>query len=837
MQERLAGTSMRAMSLGFGLVAASMLTAQVVLSRLFAGTMTYYYAFMLISLAMLGLASGGLLARLAHRFFTPERMLRHVAVLSLLAGISGFLGVLGILALLPYVKFGGAFRVYAQEFWSLAAIFWCAFPLFLFGGLVVSLVLSHNRERFHRLYAVDLVFAALGCIVAVFLLDVSTPVEVMLGTVCILPMVAAILFALAGGLRTTSLVSLGFTLAFVLLGTFLTQVPSIARPPHVSWLGAPTVVSEWNSISSVRVHPTHFFTWSLSGNYAGRKFRMMDLLIDGLGGTQIVEFNGNPEALSAYTYLDYDLTALAHKLVPAEGRQLIIGPGGGVDILQAVRKGRKDITAVEINPLVARVVNEDLASFSGRPYHLPGVDLHIENGRTFVKRSRELWDLITLTWVDTGGSATALAFSENYLYTVEAYQDFFRHLTPDGYMGFLRALGSSEVVRIDSMRGLTVAREALEKLGIQDVGKHMLVAAVASPHFSRPMCFVLVKRSPITPADVTTTRAHLDAMGFQALWLPDGSLDVASIPKPFTGWGRLIHDIITTPDPARLWAEGPLDIAPATDNNPFYFVERAGPSRAAGIGVVELRRLVFILLALVVPFLVLPLFQLARQTERLGRSGWASLGYFSLLGVAFMLVEMEFFHVFALVLGSPTITFATVLASMLVASGVGSLFAQRLARARPVMMGGLFLLLAAGLGAFLTLKGPVLEGVVGLPLSTRILVTAVLIAPLSFLMGIPMALGMSLISARKDLVQWGWALNGAFSVLASAAAIFVAIHFGTAVTFALGTACYVGAGVLVWVIRRTQVPEAENKAPPGDDTGMGQLSVQDAPRPAAQSQA
>src|SRR5215217_9742752 len=119
MQERLAGTSMRAMSLGFGLVAASMLTAQVVLSRLFAGTMTYYYAFMLISLAMLGLASGGLLAQLAQRFFTPERMLRHVAVLSLLAGISGFVGVLGILALLPHVKFGGAFRVYAQEFWTL----------------------------------------------------------------------------------------------------------------------------------------------------------------------------------------------------------------------------------------------------------------------------------------------------------------------------------------------------------------------------------------------------------------------------------------------------------------------------------------------------------------------------------------------------------------------------------------------------------------------------------------------------------------------------------------------------------------------------------------------
>ncbi|WP_158625846.1 hypothetical protein, partial [Corallococcus carmarthensis] len=802
------------MSLGFGLVAASMLTAQVVLSRLFAGTMTYYYAFMLISLAMLGLASGGLLAQLAHRFFTPERLLGQVAVLSLAAGISGFVGTMGILTLLPHARFGGAFQVYAQEFWPLAAIFWCAFPLFFFGGLVVSLVLSHNRERFHRLYAVDLVSAALGCVIAVLLLNTQTPVEVMLGTVVILPMVAAILFALAGRLHSTAFAAVGLTVAFLLLGGFLSQVPSIARPPHVSWLGRPTEVSEWNSISSVRVHPSAFFTWSLSGRYTGPSFRMKDLIIDGLGGTQIVKFNGRPESLKDYTYLDQDLTALAHKLVPPEGRQLIIGPGGGVDILQAVRHGRKDITAVEINPLVARVVNEDLGSFSGRPYRLPGVQLHIENGRTFIKRATEQWDLITLTWVDTGGSATALAFSENYLYTVEAYQEYFQHLTPHGYMGFLRALGEGEVVRIDSMRGLTVAREALEKSGIQDPGKHMMVAAVASPHFPRPMCFVLVKRSPFTAADVAAARQHLEALDFQALWMPDGSVNAASIPQPFTPFAGLIHAIITRPDPERLWAESPLDIAPATDNNPFYFVERAGPARAAGTGVLELRRMVVILLALVVPFLLLPLFQLARQTGRLGTSGWAALGYFSLLGVAFMLVEMEFFHVFALALGSPTITFATVLASMLVASGVGSLFAQRLSRARPALTGAVFVALAVGLGAFLSLKGPVLQAVVGLPLSTRIVLSAVIIAPLSFLMGLPMALGMSLISRRRDLVQWGWALNGVFSVLASAAALIVAIHFGTAVTFGLGIACYLGAGILAWVMRRTPVPETEQEAPP-----------------------
>ena len=147
---------------------------------------------------------------------------------------------------------------------------------------------------------------------------------------------------------------------------------------------------------------------------------MLDLIIDGMGGTEIVRFDGNPASLKDYTYLDQDLTALASRLLPGNARQLIIGPGGGVDILQAVRAGRTDITVVEINPLIVSVVNRKLGWFSGRPYDLPGVRLVLENGRTFIKRTTDTFDLISLTWVDTGGSATALAFSENYLYTVEA---------------------------------------------------------------------------------------------------------------------------------------------------------------------------------------------------------------------------------------------------------------------------------------------------------------------------------------------------------------------------------------------------------------------------------
>ena len=185
--------------------------------------------------------------------------------------------------------------------------------------------------------------------------------------------------------------------------------------------------------------------------------------------------------------------------------------------------GRTDITAVEINPLIVRVVNQTWRSFSGRPYDLPGVRLVLENGRTFIKRTTDTFDLISLTWVDTGGSATALAFSENYLYTVEAYQEFFNHLAPDGYLAFLRALGLGEVIRTDSMRGIAVAWEALAQEGIADPSRHMLVTAVEQPVL--PPADVL-RAGQEEPVDCRRRRraaaAFTDQYGFEMLWAPRG---------------------------------------------------------------------------------------------------------------------------------------------------------------------------------------------------------------------------------------------------------------------------------------------------------------------------
>src|SRR5262249_54839583 len=269
----------------------------------------------------------------------------------------------------------------------------------------------------------------------------------------------------------------------------------------------------------------------------------------------------------------------------------------------------------------------------------------VENGRTFVKRTNELWNLITLTWVDTGGSPHAVAFSENYLCTVDAYKEYLQHLQPNGILSFTRSL-EYPAIKIDALRGISVAAQALRELGVQEPGQHMIVAASQSPYFMKQwtMCLMLVKKSPYTRDEIEQAREFISQLGFHSLWLPDGSSDPGPIKSSYS---TLVRQILTSKDQQELYDSAPVDIIPTTDDNPFYFVERAGKNREAGIGVKDLGAYLAIQGMLVIPFLFIPLMSRWKDVQHLGTTGVAVLAYFSLLGAAFMLVEIEFFNVFS----------------------------------------------------------------------------------------------------------------------------------------------------------------------------------------------
>ena len=693
---------------------------------------------------------------------------------------------------------------------SITALLWVLIslvPFFLLTGFAVSVLLAASAARFHVTYSADLIGGAAGCAVALVALSFSSPVEVALVSLAPAVGLGSVLLAFGARRHRLALLSCVASAGLLLSGWQLCRHEIVKSPPHINWLSSRRLLTVWNSFSNVTLYPGSFFTWALSPTFRGSSVEMINLMIDGIGGTQIAKFDGRPASLRGYDYLDADLTALANGLLTPRSRQLIIGPGGGVDILQAVRAGRNDITAVEINPLVVEVVNEAVGGFSGRPYDLPGVRLFLENGRTFVRRSREQWDLISLTWVDTGGSTTALAASENYLYTVEAYEDYLKHLSGGGFLAFMRALGVRPPgflpdTPVDTLRGISVAVEALTRQGSSTPGAHVLVGAVQSPFFfGRGMCYVLLKKAPFRRDEIDVARRFCANNGFTLLWTPDGPADPASLPPAWRPIAEVVARILDTrQDRAQLYREAAYDVAPSTDDNPFYFVERAGPRRRAGEGLRILAWCSGLLAGLVVVFVGLPLAPTARRAPALTRPEVSFLGYCALLGLGFMLVEIEFFHAFGLVLGSPTWSLGTVLSVLLLFSGAGSLSASRISTSSKGLALAFGLLLAL-LGAFILTRGLILVRLVGLDLPLRVLLCAVVMAPIAFLMGIPMAAGMSRIGNRPMLRMWGWAANGALSVLASVAAIFLAIHVGITATFLAGLLAYVmAAGALAVVV-------------------------------------
>jgi hypothetical protein len=786
----------RSVLVGLALLTGDILLAQIALSRVLASTLGYYFAFMLISLAMLGLACGALLVHARVGWFRRERLERDAAVLSILCGVAASAG--GIVYL----------RVYAPGprpgvlLW-LTPSFLCFFPFFLFGGIAVSLILRYAGTRFHRAYAVDLVGAAAGAFSAVLSLSVLSPMQVLFHVVGVLAAVAAVTLALGG--RSRALAGAALVVAASLYGVALWSdaAPERSSPPHVDWLGRQRQHVAWNAFSSITAFRGAFFSWGLSETYQGPRFPMKDLIIDGIGGTQLVAFDGNPKSLLRYEYLDADLSALGQELVPAAASQLVIGPGAGVDLLQAVRRGRTDVDAVEINPLMVETVNDTLAGFGGAPYRLPGVHVTVENGRTFIQRSPKRWGLISLTWVDTGGSATALAASENYLYTVDAYEQYLQHLAPAGLLAFMRATGERGPDRpVDTLRAIAVTLEALQRLGARNPGDHVIVLATESPFFfHRGMSYVLVKRTPFTTPEVAHARAFAERLRFDPIWMPG---DVAPPVRPKGGRPvvPILHQLMTARDRASLYRDAAIDVQPSTDDQPFYFVERGGPNRQQSEGLSLLWTCFELLVAMVVLFLGVPLTAMARAGRVPPPSAARFLGYCCFLGVAFMLVEMELFHVLGLLLGSPTYALATVLVGILVFSGAGAASASRYQGRRGLAFGGLLV----SLSLFVVLRGGILNGLLPLPFAVRIAAALLVIAPIGFHLGLPMALGMATVSDQPSWMTWGWALNGACSVLASVGALLLAIQWGVTSTFLLGMGCYACSWVLLARVTAVELP-------------------------------
>ncbi|MBN1476724.1 hypothetical protein JXA47_08225 [Candidatus Sumerlaeota bacterium] len=792
----------RSLYLGIALLAGASLLHELVLTRLFSVVHWYHFALAVISLALLGIGAGGVWLYVRLDRYPPERLRSQLAGCALGFGLAAPGGTLLMLGVAPLPMLSAP-TIVALSIHLLAA----ALPFF-FVGLAIGLALTHRTEIAGRIYAADLIGAGLGCFSVVKLMSIFD----LGGAVLVIGMLGLLAALLLSPRRWRPAVSLLLALG-LLLGShvlrpwFTIQATKSGLETAEGW---DREWEDWTALARIAVFPLPGAGarppsgWGISSRWRGRSVEEKLLIIDAAASTAITRWEGSDDGLAVLDHLDWDATSLGHHLRP-EGRCLIVGAGGGRDLLTALRFRQRVIRAVEINPSIARAMRGPFREFSGGIYDHPGVEIIVDEARSWLERDEETCDLIQISMIDTwaASAAGAFVFSEAHLYTVEAFETFFDRLAPGGVLAVSRWCNPEvpgETLRLEGL-----ALEAWRRAGVEDPARHM---AIITSNTGANVGTLLMSRDPLTVGDMMLLRALCEQMGFTPLWMPDGRVAPS-----------LFSDLAQADDVTAFAARQRFDVSPTTDDRPFFFhMLRPGDVLAVLLGQEEdmenafsieanyrAVKVLMVLVALVslfaLAFILAPLALARREDLAASRGPWRLrlLLYFACLGVGFMLIEIPQIQRLSLFLGHPIYALSVVLATLLVGGGCGSFLVRGVEPPDAAPRLGLTLpLLVAVTLAYTWLQPPLLAAGLGWPTAMRIAVAVALLLPLGLLLGMPLPLGLQVASAHAPrLIPWLWGVNGAMSVVGSVGALCVGLILGFQSGLLLGVAVYLAAWALI----------------------------------------
>jgi spermidine synthase len=779
----------RTLLVGLGLTSFGALLLELALTRLFSVVLFYHFAFLAISIALLGLGAGGVFAYLFKNRLTRTSTRALAARLCIDSSIL----VLVVLEVVLHVPV--ALTVTGKNFLHLSALYVVSALPFFLTGIQFSVIFARETRRIPRLYGADLGGGALACVAVVPLLNwIGGPNTILVSAVVMAA--AAMVWAASS---TTRKVAGGLVVAFVALiaanhsNRLIDVIYAKGAFRDPAWVE----FARWNALSRVEVD---------------RQGWAKAIVIDADASTSIMNCD-----LAHWRGSDWERNlmsappALANVLRP-RGEFAIIGPGGGVDVLRAVANGSPSVTGIEINPIIANTIMRGrYADYAMHLYERPEVHVHVTDGRSYLRSTSEQFDVVQMTLVDTWASTAAGAFalSENNLYTVEAFREYFEHLKPDGMIAITR--WEFRQPR-EALRVVAVAMEALHRLGVANPAANFIVASQGALNEDGIPVVVLAKKTAFTPQEESAVRDHFEKYAqLNPLYLPSQPAGGEAVRNPFA-------DLIASNDPYRFAQTYAYNVAPVNDDAPFFFFTlkagqilgqqglQHGIDWKVNLGVLVLILVLVISVAAVLGFLILPL---ALQA---GRQSPLPLLYFVAVGLGYILVEIAFIQRFVLFLGHPTYALTVVIFLLMLSSGAGSLFSRRwLPRTEMAWMPLLLVILALVADVFLLPQA--LPAWVGLAFGYRLMISGVLLAPLGFAMGMPFPTGLRALAACSVLavrggatdadnaVEWAWAMNAAASVLGSVLAMVIAIQFGLTATLACGIAAYLLALALLPALR------------------------------------
>jgi spermidine synthase len=798
----------RSVLAGVGLIALAALLFEVVLTRIFAVTLWYYFGALSISLAMLGMAVAAVLCFLLPTRLVGENAPRSLFVFSLVFVVLVPISVKVHLAI-PFTGYEpGDPGFYLGLGVQIAVIF----GVFFAAGMCISIALFRHARAVSRVYFFDLVGASVGSLLVVPLLyRFSAPDVVFL--VGVFGALAGLCFSRE--LRKRLVTGVFAALALASAALFVTNekidlleieaVKSYDSPGMQQHEEAP-VFEKWSPVSRVAVF----------GPRKTESGEVYNVTNDAGAPTVLRRFNGD---FGTMQFLTRDFREIVHHLKKG-GHALIIGSAGGTDVLASLVFGREKVTAVEINPVIAELVTTHFADYIGRIFRDPRVTLHVQEGRNFVAGSDEQYDIIQITMIDSWGGAAAGAyiFNENSLYTADAVEDYWEHLEPDGILSISRYYSWAEGLRLTNL-----FVQHLLSSGIEDVHEHIAVVTEKERGYQRAT--VLLKKSAFTAGEVALIR-NVSAQGHFGLvyapGLPDGQMLQADDARLYR---RLIHpEAYPGTDREKLIANYPRDISPPTDDRPFFFfttrfrdlLDTTGEEHPARRLALPILYGMFVIFGLFGVLSILVPLRLSRRADITAAPfRMRLLVYFCMLGVGYLLVEISLIQRLTVFLGHPTYSFVVVLTTLLFSSGVGSYVSgwwnrRGTATALVQALAGLIVLLAV----YVFVVYDLFISLMALAKTWRIVLAVAVLVPPGLLMGMMFPMGIQIARrAHEHLVPWGWGVNGAFSVFASVCSLVISLNLGLKAGLAIGTLCYLVALAVIWSLRTT----ADDWARTGDE--------------------
>lgn len=774
---------MSALYLSIFFLSAAVLAYEVVLTRIFSITQWYHFAYMIISIALLGFGASGSFISIARAKLLSS--FRQVYLFSSLLAASAVALSFIISQRIPFDPFLIVWE--RRQFGYLFEYYMVLFMPFFLAATCVGLALVKHSDAINKIYFANLFGSGVGAIAAVLLLYWLPPAR------AVVP-VAAIAFAsaLAFSVGLGRLAALGTLLlaCAVLVGFAASDTKlNISQYKGLSMAlnlpGARIEEERWGPYGLIAVvsSPAIRHAPGLSLAFAGELPEQKAIFVDG-ESAGVINRGDDPERLR---FLDWMSQALPYHLLERP-RVLALGVGGGSEVQLALRHNARSVTAVDIDPNIIELVRTRYHDFSGDIYGRKEVEAVVAEARNFLEGTRREYDLIQISMLDSfaASSVGLYALTESYLYTVEAIERCLDRLSAGGMLAMTRWLRTPPR---DNLKLFATAVEALERRGIKRAGDHLVFIR------SWATATLLVKRTPFTTAEIERAARFAEERLFDIIYCPGVN------PEEVNVHNLLSEDIyhygalkILSPAREELYREYAFNIRPATDERPYFFhffKWKALPLLVRSLGrewvpfvewgyVVLLATLVQAAAASAI-LILLPLLALRRDGEPRAEGGRLGiLVYFLALGLGFLFIEMASIQKLMLFLARPVYAVSLALAAFLVFSGLGSLTAPRLKRyaARSAASAALAVSVSALL--YLLLLKPLLGGFMVSSDSVRAAVAVAAIAPLAFLMGMPFPLGLERTARRgAQPLAWAWAINGCASVLGAVSATVLAMGFGS----------------------------------------------------------